>query len=347
MMNQHDALGQDILESLFKALMIEDEWSLREPRGFTWWGHRLAQRVWMEPLAEYRDPPVVRVQAETALLHRVPDTMANRARLDALNKVASLNTYRFDPQTGRLALRCCAYVTTETEQWLKSFLSAAIAIQAADAHIKGQAEFAKLFGADVDISSHPSQGPRGAMDDMLNVIDAMFAPRGRGRSPFAEADFEPLKHITPNPSVLTNAHSQGATAEFPFYDEVPGLLSFLFPKRKRVGTALCQISATNHPQLGSGAFWKLTLPLDFTEREAIDKAIDLNLAEYDEPVWPYFYGFGAWCTDQKLRAVAYVMFMPAAIHKPGILEPFFWSMRARTEWAKRYLLGERDKHGTA
>lgn len=178
MMNQHDALGQDILEYLFKALMIDDKWSLREPRGFTWWGHRLAQRVWMEPLAEYRDPPVVRVQAETALLRRVPDTMANRARLDALNKVASLNTYQFDPQTGRLALRCCAYVTTETEQWLKSFLSAAIAIQAADAHIKGQAEFAKLFDADVDISSHPSQGPRDAMDDMLNVIDVMFAPRG-------------------------------------------------------------------------------------------------------------------------------------------------------------------------
>lgn len=345
MTSKHEALGQDILEHLFKVLMIDEEWALREPRGFTWWAHRLAQRVWVEPLPEYREPPVVRVQAETALLRDVPDTMANRARLDVMNKVASLNTYRLDPQTSRLTLRCCAYVTTETVAWLKWFLSAAMAIQAADAHIKGQAEFAKLFDADLDISAHPSRGRRHAMDDMLNVIDAMFAPIGRRRSPFTEADFERLKHITPDPSVLTITAPDGATAEFPFSDEMPAVLSCL--KRKRPGTALCQISAMRHPQLGNGALWKLTLPLDFAEREAIDKAIDLNLAEYDEPIWPYFYGFGAWCSDPKLRAVAYVMFMPAAVHTPGILDPFFWSMRARTEWAKRYLLGECDRKGTA
>jgi hypothetical protein len=147
--------------------------------------------------------------------------------------------------------------------------------------------------------------------------------------------------------VLTTTAQDGATAEFPFSDDVPGVLSFLLPKRKRLGTALCQISATSHPQLGNGAFWKLTLPLDVAEREAIDKAIDLNLAEYNEPIWPYCYGFGAWCSDPKLRAVAYVMFLPAAIYKPGILEPFFVIMRARTEWAKRYLLGERGRQGTA
>jgi hypothetical protein len=347
MLNEHETLGQDILEHLFKALMIDESWALREPRGFTWWAHRLAQRVWVEPLPEFREPPVVRVQAETALLRHVPDTMANRARLDVMNKVASLNTYRFDPQTGRLALRCCAYVTTETVPWLKSFLSAAIAIQVADAHIKGQAGLAKLFDADLDISAHLSRGPRHAMDDMLNVIDAMFEPMGRKRSPFTEADFEGLQHVTPNPSVLTTTGLNGATAEFPFTDEMPAVLCVLSSKRKRLGTALCQISATCHPQLGNGAFWKLTLPLDFAEREAIDKAIDLNLAEYDESTWPYFYGFGAWCSDPKLRAVAYVMFMPAAVHKPGILNPFFWSMRARTEWVKRYLFGECDRQGTA
>jgi len=89
------------------------------------------------------------------------------------------------------------------------------------------------------------------------------------------------------------------------------------------------------------------LPLHFTEGEAVDKAIELNLAEYSEMIWPYFYGFGAWCSDSRLKAVSYVMFLPTAIHKPNLLEPFLLSMRARTEWAKRYLSGEREKHGRA
>ncbi|WHZ27407.1 MAG: hypothetical protein OJF51_002204 [Nitrospira sp.] len=332
-------LGNRVLQALSERLQIDEEWSIREPCGSTWWAHRLAQRVWIEQISEDRDSPVVQVQAETALLCQVPDTMANRARLNLSNKAASLNTYRFDPQTGRLTLRCCAYVTPETERWLTSFLSAAVAIQIADAHIKGQSEFARLFDAEVDVSSHPSSGRREVMDDMLNVIEKMFAPMGQRPSPFTEADFESLTHISLDGLVLTNADSQGVTTEFRFNDEKPGLFSG--------GTALCEIIPTSHPQLGNGVLWKLTLPLYCTEREAIDKAIELNLAEYDYPIWPYFYGFGGWCSDQRLRAVAYIMFMPAAVYKPGILVPFFLSMRARTEWAKLYLTGTHERHGSA
>lgn len=347
MSSNHEALEQKILEYLFTSLRIDEEWTIREPRGFTWWAHHLAQRVWVEPLPEIREVPVVRVQAETALLRKVPDTVANRALVDLLNKEANLNTFRFDPRTGRVTLRCCAYVTPETVSWLKWFLSAAIAIQVADAHAKGQPALANAFDADLDHSAHPSRGPRQVMDDMLNVIEALFAPLGRGRSPFTAADFERLQRFAPKLSVLTTTDSSGATAEFPFFNDRPAVLAFLQPKQKQVGTALCQIISTTRHPYGNGVLWKLTLPMDVAEREAIDQAIDLNLAEYDEPIWPYFYGFGAWCSDPHLRTVAYVMFMPAAIYKPGILEPFFISMRARTEWVKRYLLGERDRQGTA
>lgn len=345
--SKHTKLANRILQALSESLQINEEWSVREPHGFTWWAHRLAQRVWIEPVPEDQDSSVVQVQVETALLRQVPDTVENRLRLDALNKAASLNTYRFDPQTGRLTLRCCTYITPETEGWLTSFMSAAIVIQVADAHIKGQSDFARLFNAEVDISSHPSSGHREVMDGMLNVVEDMFAPMGQRPSPFTEADFESLKHVTLDASVLTNADSQGATAEFRFYDEKPGLFSFLSPNRKPGDTVLCEVIPTSHPQLGNGALWKLTLPLDYTEREAIDKAIELNLAEYDHPIWPYFYGFGAWCSDQRLKTITYVMFMPAAVYKPGLLIPFFLSMRTRTEWARLYLGGAQKQQGTA
>ncbi len=344
---KHVELGKRILQTLSETLQINEEWSVREPQGFIWWGHRLAQRVWIEGVPEDKSASMVQVQAETALLRHVPDTVENRVRLDALNKAASLNTYRFDPQTGRLTLRCCAYVTPETKGWLTSFLSVAIAIQVADAHIKGQSEFARLFNAEVDVSSHPSSGQREIMDDMLKVIEEMVAPIGQRPSPFTDADFQALTRITLDGLVLTNADSSGAAAEFLFHDEQPGLFSFVSPRRKRGDTALCEMISTCHPQLGNGVLWQLTLPLDYTEREAIDKAIELNLAEYDHPIWPYFYGFGAWCSDRQRRALVYVMFMPAAIHKPGILTPFFLSMRARTEWAKLYLAGAHERQGTA
>lgn len=337
-MNEHDQLGQVILGDLFKTMLIDEQWSIRERTGFTWWAHRLAQRVWVEPLLEFKDPPVIRVQAETALFCQVPNTDAVRARVDVMNKAASLNTYCFHPQNGRLTLRCCAYVTTETLQWLKHVLAAAIAIQVADAHIKGQADFARLFDAELDTSSHPSQGPREAMDDMLNVIENMFAPLGRGDSPFRESDFAELERLTPNPSTLTTPDKHGATAEFPFYERAPAILSWLFGARKGPGTALCQISSTErHPQLGSGAFWKLTLPVELSEAQVIGKAIELNLAEYNERPRPYFYGFGAWCSDPRLKTIAYVMFLPAAIQKPRILHPFFYSMAARARWTRQYL----------
>ena len=53
----HDA-GLQVVEFVYRTMRIDEEWSIREPRGFTWWGHQLAQRVWAEParLSEVQTP---------------------------------------------------------------------------------------------------------------------------------------------------------------------------------------------------------------------------------------------------------------------------------------------------
>lgn len=38
-------VGLDAVEYLFKALQVDEEWSIRRPRGFTWWSYRLAQHI--------------------------------------------------------------------------------------------------------------------------------------------------------------------------------------------------------------------------------------------------------------------------------------------------------------
>ena len=53
-------------------MQIDTAWSVREPRAFTWWGHRLAQRVWVDEPRHSRGVDVVHAFAETDLLDGVP-----------------------------------------------------------------------------------------------------------------------------------------------------------------------------------------------------------------------------------------------------------------------------------
>jgi hypothetical protein len=45
-------VGLEAIHFLYSLLRIDDEWSVREPRGFTWWAGDYAQRVWAEPCVE-------------------------------------------------------------------------------------------------------------------------------------------------------------------------------------------------------------------------------------------------------------------------------------------------------
>lgn len=131
----HD-LGLQTVEFVYRTMGIDDEWSIREPRGFTWWGHELAQRVWTEPARMSAGLEVYRLHAETALLRDVGDEMNPSERLAVFNHVASLNAYVWDPAARRVSLHCNVNVHADNVAWLQKILGAAVGIQAADAHIK-------------------------------------------------------------------------------------------------------------------------------------------------------------------------------------------------------------------
>ena len=173
----HDP-GLQAIEFIYRKMRIDDEWSIREPRGFTWWGHNLAQRVWAEPARMSAGFAVYRVHAETALLRNLEEQEDLSAKLALFNQMASLSAYVWDPAARRLALRCSIYVHAENLAWLQKILGAAVGIQAADAHIK--VGLATMLRGEPDISAHPRSGPRNEADDMLGVIE-MFAADGKGR----------------------------------------------------------------------------------------------------------------------------------------------------------------------
>ncbi len=290
--------GLDLLEAVFRGMQVDDTWSVREPRRFTWWGHGLAQRVWAEPPRRSEGFEVCRVHAETDLVRNV------------------------------LTLRCGVYVHPQNLSWLSRLCLAAVGLQAADAHIKAPA-LARLLGGEPDTSPHPRRGWRRHADAMLGVIEQVFAPEGRRPSPFTEADFRAALELTPRPWVLATGNGAGLTAELPFVDDIPAI-------QGGQGTALLMATATDrHPQLGSGALLRLILPaLPSAGRTDAEPAADLNRAE--PAAWAVAHFLGAWTADPD-RGLTFVVFLPAAVYRQRLLDAMLLNMAARAQWASAYL----------
>jgi hypothetical protein len=337
----HDP-GLQAVEFVYRTMGIDDEWSIREPRGFTWWGHELAQRVWTEPARMSAGLEVYRLHAETALLRDVGDDKNPSERLAVFNQVASLNAYVWDPAARRVFLHCNVNVHADNVAWLQKILGAAVGIQAADAHIK--VGLAEVFGGKPDVSAHPRNGPRQDADDMLRIIE-VFAADGQKASPFPASEFASVAEELRAYGMLAfggDAGEPALTGEFPFYDDRPALMT------GRAGTAPLIASAQErHPQLGSGVLLRLTLPdpPEGGSRELSrlsEIAHELNRAEARE--WAPNHFLGAWCTHstQPVPGISFVTFLPAGVHAPGLLHSFILNSGLRARWAKQYL--DRSSH---
>jgi hypothetical protein len=330
----HDP-GLQVVEFAYRTMGIDDEWSIREPRGFTWWGHRLAQRVWAEPARTSEGFEVYRVHAETALLRDVGDHENLSESLAVLNQFASLNAYVWNPAARRLFLRCSVNVHTENVPWLRKIFGAAVGIQAADAHIK--VGLAKMLGGEPDFSTHPRNGPREEPDDMLRIIEVV-AKDGEDESPFAAAEFASVAQELGAHKILAFGGEDGEpalSAEFPFYDNRPAIMT------DRAGTALLIASAQErHTQLGSGVLLRLILPQRDGSRDLgqlAELAHELNRAEARE--WAASHFLGAWCAHSKqpVSGISFVTFVPGGVHAPGLLRTFILNCGLRARWAKEYL----------
>jgi hypothetical protein len=164
-------LGDKVLDYLFKMLAIDQEWSLRDRIGFTWWPHRLPQRVWFEPLSTEDGSPYVRIHAEIPVFRNVPNVLETAHRLDTLNQFPSMNALVWNTMAARISSHFCAYVSNETFGWFRTFLASAMSLQIVEAHAKATKSGARLFNASTDESDHPHSGKRHVPDDMLTVVE--------------------------------------------------------------------------------------------------------------------------------------------------------------------------------
>lgn len=328
-------VGPEVLDCLFGAMNIDAQWSIREPRAFSWWGHRLVQRVWAEPARLSHDHHIVRVHATTALLRDVPDTPELRLRLAMTNSLTSLSALILKPSTNQILLYSAAYFHAENFPWLKHLFLAAVGLQVAEAHIKADS-LAKTLGGEPDVSAHPQSGPRHDPDDILNVIASTFAPEGAGPSPWTESDFRATQNMAPRPWVFATSDATGLTAEFPFLSDRPA------PLAGRAETALLTVSATDrHSQLGGGLMVRLRLPLNFAQRDCAEAVCTLNSLEVSDET--HTHALGAWCLGPAApgrpdtRSPAFVSFIPAVVYRKGLLDALALAMAVRAKWAAAHL----------
>jgi DNA-directed RNA polymerase subunit RPC12/RpoP len=318
--------GPEVIDFLVSSIGVDTQWSLREPRGFTWWGHHFAQRVWAEPIRVSHGHEIVQVHASTAVLRGVPDSPQTRRKVALLNRYASLSAWAWSPADERLFLRAVATFHRQNVGWLKSFFLAAVGLQAADAHIKAH-DLAKLMGGEPDASAHPEHGPRPEPDEILEIIATRFAPAGAGTSPFTEVDFQAAAEVTPRPWVTVFSGASGLTGQLPFTGSTPAELS------ESVETALLNIeNDQRHPQLGAGALLTLRFPIRLTQDEAASAAWTLNRGGTQVPT----HTLGAWTVAPETPGhppmLAFCSFVPALLYKPGLLPALVMEMAARARW---------------
>lgn len=298
--------GIEALNQIHTVLAIDEGWTLRGERGFTWWAHRLQQSVTVGRAIRSGNTDVFHVESLVPLLRNVRTKKCEAERVvNGINRLATSTAYIYEPATRDVFGLQRGVVHADTLSWRPVLLAAFFMQQLRDAEARLDVLAMRLDGEPA-ISAHPTAGPRRDPDEMLSVIGRYFSPH-QDESPGFRNRFEFDAVVDMTDSL--NAYSFGAT-EDGLALEVP------FGH----ATALILMKADGpHPHAGRGLGVYQLLPERYDECEAARLANWLNLRERTAPFAGEF--IGAWCkapsADQFL--VAHARFIPTALCRPGLI----------------------------
>lgn len=307
--------GLALVDHLYLKMRIDDEWSVRDSRGFTWWAGPLAQRIWADRPINDLGMTVGRVHARTEMLEGLASD--KEAVIAGVARFATMSGPLIGE--GHLLSGASLFVHDQTVDFWKTPFTLAALIQVASAYIDVEG-VADLTSSRPAVSSHPTSGSRDNWDEMLEVISKVIAPLGAKESSFIGDGFnECERHFGRQLSVLTNADQTGLTAEFPFVGS----------------TALFRmITDVPNPRLGNGLMCILTLPSPYPSDELAGLALQLNRSECSEVTRAQF--LGSWCPDPTQPGLlSFISFLPNMSFFPGIQNLLYQSAASRVKWAQR------------
>ena len=321
-------IGIRAIDYVYSTMQIDEKWSVRSDREFTWWGFTHSQCVQAEPLREILGVPALLLNARMDLSFNVEETDGLYQHLSRINTNATLGSIAYDSSSGEVFYHSSVMIHDQIERWMQAIFLHAVAIQAADGIAKSADFLTELYWPP-PISEHPLNGPREKPDGMLRVLYDTYLPMGVEESPWKELEFEHLRDKYQHHTAQTTSGEAGLTAEFPYSGSTPAML--ISQKGESLQTALLQIRTDQpHPTMLRGCRMTLTLPI---ETEDPRLANELNLAESRGD--SHCHLLGAWCIGPS--GLSFATFIPNACYLPGLLDILFQRNAMRVHWAKGFI----------
>lgn len=333
--------GPGFVDDLFARLLIDDAWALRDERSFSWWPHRVVQRVRAEEPVGEGEGAASRVHVETDVLFADAVTLRQAGVLADLMRYPPLASFVVDREDGVVRLWSAALVTRETAPVALGFLSASAALQAIYAE-GGREGLEDELGLPAARSEHPRSGSRPHPDGMLDLLSARIAPEGKNLSRFTDpSDWIAAAEALGSFGARADASPRGLDARLPFLDPLEGT----HPLGPRASALLQARHAERHPEMGTGVFLRLFLPTDAAPA-APDIALNLNLREREVPF--AIDATGAWTVETPEASfefgtlagaprLCYVRFVPNALHLPRLLPALAVDMARRADATREHL----------
>jgi len=317
-------LGQTLIERVHRKLQIDEHWTTRSDRSFTWIGYRLEQTISADRALQDGEFTLFKLSAETAVVDSVsaPEAVVDQVLSD-LNRHSFGSCYSFAQAERKIYATTNIWVHQETADWRTNVFDTYAIGQLCFAEAEADYLADKCAG-EVAARLHPKSGYREHPDDMLIVVDDLFAVKGQEPSPYAdEFEFEGVADFAKRSDRVATlgGSAEGIALESSFDNH----------------TAISILSSTyKHRLLGSGLSACLHLPTVITPADGYRIAAMLNRRErYSGPFGGQGH-IGAWCVDQTPSsgiAVTYRSFLPNLIYMNGLIMDTAMACATRMRWA--------------
>lgn len=317
-------LGQSLIEQVHRKLQVDEQWTTRTDRSFSWIGHRLEQNISTPRPIQDGEFLMFKLCAETVVVDFVSASDSDVDRiLSDLNRHSFGNCYSFNPSDRRIYATTSVWVHQDTAGWRSDIFGTYAIGQLCFA--EAEADFlADKCAGKVALRAHPVSGQRDQPDDMLNVADDVIAPKGHEPSPYRNAfEFDAVADAAKSSERVATLGSsaEGVALESSFDDY----------------TAISVLSSSyKHRLLGAGLSACTQLPTSITPEDGHRIAAMLNRRERDSgPVGGQGH-IGAWCVDRGPAggdAVTYRSFLPNLAYLNGLIMDTSMACIARMRWA--------------